>query len=334
MTKKRFLAGALTAALVLALAVTACGGKAKAQSSSGGDPVAGLEQAAAGAVAADLKQAAGAVKELAGAVKGGGQPAAATDFIYELNKAEDGVVITNIHEDSKFGAHLVVPAEIEGYPVVAFLARYNDDVAKSRKRPPLESVVFPDSIIYLGASDIWVYKDSTDNSGHQPEDDYKELAQFGDYGRRSYSAGFSGSESLKSIVFPKNLKVIPSGFAPGCPGLPEKGITWPEALEVIGEEAFARDSFTELVIPEGVRIIGSGAFSENKTLKSVTIPDSIEVIEAVTFRGCPELSAVNIPAHPIKYSRDNRPPNSSFDDCPKLRLAAQIAISDTGYPDF
>lgn len=332
MTKKRFFSKGITgivATLAFALALTSCGGKT-AQAQTGG-----------GNAAADVKQAAGAAKDAVGALTGGGQPAAVTDFIYELSAAEDGVVITGIQKDSKFGAHLVVPAEIEGFPVVAFLARYDDNSAKERKQPPLESVVFPDSVIYLGGSDIRVYKDSKDNYGHWLEEDYAELAQFKDYwpyADKSNSAKFPGSKSLKRVVFPKNLKIIPTQFVYNCPSLTTEGITWPEALEAIGPEAFSGNSFTELVIPDGVKFIGDtlgGAFAESKTLKSVTIPESIEVIGAQTFQNCPELATVNIPARPIKYSmRTGHPQNDSFAGCPKLGLAAQMAISDTGYPDF
>jgi hypothetical protein len=309
------LTGIVAAALASALAVTACGGKAAQSSSGGGNVAAGAAKEAA--------------QEVKGAVSGGGQPAAATDFIYHLNDAGDGVVITGIQEDAKFGAHMVVPAEIEGYPVVAFLVQYTDIVVKRMKRPPLESVVFPDSIIFLGYSEIKVDK----GGGWYPlEGEYEELAPLKEYLIRDFTT-FSGSKSLKRVVFPKNLKIIPLRFASGCPSLMPEGIVWPEALEVIGMGAFAGNSFTELRIPEGVKFIDGtlgGAFARSKTLKSVTIPDSIEQIGVQTFSDCPELTTVKIPAHPIKYlSR----PNSSFSGCPKLSLASQVAIMDTGYPD-
>ena len=94
------------------------------------------------------------------AVAGGGKAAEASDFIYCLNTARNGVVITGIQKDAKFGARLVVPAEIEGFPVVAYLVPslgidnnnhgHSDSEAKKRNQPPLESVVLPDSITYIG----------------------------------------------------------------------------------------------------------------------------------------------------------------------------------------
>jgi hypothetical protein len=130
-------------ALILAVTMAACSGKAQAQG-GGGD------------AGADLKQAADAVKGAAKEVKGAvskaaaGKPAEASDFVYTLNKAGDGVVITDIQKDAKFGANLVVPAEIEGFPVVAYLASsFSRD---KKERDQLVSVVLPDSITYLGNS--------------------------------------------------------------------------------------------------------------------------------------------------------------------------------------
>jgi hypothetical protein len=340
-------------ALIFTTTVFACSGKAQAQSGSGGD------------AASDLAQAAGAAKDAAGkaaaAVTGGGkpaaavQPAAASDFVYELNKAGDGVVITGIQKDAKFGANLVVPAEIEGLPVVAYLAWYGDSMSKNRKAPPLVSVVFPDSITYMGRSGIRLYDKNP--IGEELEERYGIDKDFWAYDSTYYnlSARFEDYSSIQSIVLPKNLKIIPARLARLCRSL--KDVTLPQALEVIGEEAFSDtaltklaipngvrhignaafsiSAFTELVIPEGIKVIGEGMFAGCKALTSVTIPDSIEEIGAGAFNNCAELAAVKLPAHSIKYPKGrNSEKNDAFAYCPKLGLAAQKVISDTGYPDF
>ncbi|GHU85369.1 hypothetical protein FACS189473_4330 [Spirochaetia bacterium] len=314
--------------LVIALIVSAMFvmvGCSKKGGGSGGNAGSGPDAAAAKGAADTVKKA---------AAKGGAgnaQPAAATDFVYELNEAGDGVIITGIQEDAKFGAHLVVPAEIEGFPVVVFLGKWNDRQAKDAKQPPLESVVFPDSIIFMGISFISL------GSQHWVEQEYEELYPYWYRFMDAFDgSAFSGCKSLKRIVFPKKLKVIPAYVARHNPSLTAEGITWPESLEVIGDRAFYNNGFTELVIPEGVKIIGASAFAENKTLTSVTIPDSIELIGAEVFADCRELAAVKIPAHPIEYDRavgSSDYHNGSFRNT-KLGIAAQTAISDTGYQDF
>jgi hypothetical protein len=316
--------GILALALVFGMTMTACGGKAQAQSGGGGN------------AEAELKQAADAAKDMAGkavsAVKGaaaGGKPAEASDFIYRLNTARTGVVITGIQEDAKFGAHLVVPAEIEGFPVVAYLAGgHGDSDAKKRNQPPLESVVIPDSITYIGPS------------GFSYEWDEEHGFLTDDWGRRAISAGgermdrtpfylqgssFGGCNSLKTIVFPKSLKVVPS--LRGLPSLQPEGITWPEALEIM--QGFGNDATTEVVIPDGVKYILTGAFSCMKKLTTVTIPDSVEIIQDWAFNNCPELTTVNVSVHPISYGDSDY--SNTFAECYKLSIAAQKAIKDTGY---
>jgi hypothetical protein len=315
--------------------LAACNGKAQAQSGGGGNAASDLAQAADAA-----KDAVKSAKDAAGqaaAVTGGGKtatagkPAEASDFVYKLNRAKSGVIITGIQKDAKFGANLVVPAEIEGFPVVAYLAQYRDSDAKERKAPPLVSVVFPDSITYMGQSRITV--EDGPWSQHPLDKDYGIDEEFWKYDEAlEYAhAEFSNSKSLQSIVLPKNLKIIPGDFAPICPSLKAEGITWPQEPEVIGNGAFYNNSFTSLVIPNGVKYIGGSAFKDSKTLTSITIPDSVIRIEDTgvwgSFTGCSELTTVTVSAHPITYTDDPL----TFSGCVKLNLASQKAIKDTGY---
>ncbi|MDR2516338.1 MAG: leucine-rich repeat domain-containing protein [Spirochaetaceae bacterium] len=254
----------------------------------------------------------------------GGQTAAAADFIYRLNEARDGVVITGIQKDAGFGSHLVVPAEIEGFPVVAYMARYSDDDAKQRNLPPLVSVVFPAVIRYMGASGA-----GEDEYGYREFEKFR-LAGFG--------AEFSRCASLRRVVFPQNLVIIPERFVSNCPALTPGGITWPAAPETIGKAAFYKNTFTELIIPRGVKIIGpqafTGGFENGAALTSLVIPDSVEEIHGRAFANSGLLTTVSMPARAIRYpgySAFTR--NWAFQTCPKLSLASQTVILDSGYSD-
>lgn len=51
----------------------------------------------------------------------------------------------------------------------------------------------------------------------------------------------------------------------------------------------------EIVLPEGVRVIGENAFSSQKGLKAVVLPSTLEEIESGAFYGCESLGDIKIP---------------------------------------
>ncbi|MCM1173861.1 MAG: leucine-rich repeat domain-containing protein [Blautia sp.] len=66
-------------------------------------------------------------------------------------------------------------------------------------------------------------------------------------------------------------------------------------VEKIEAEAFAgNESIRTVVIGDGVKSIGSGAFRGCSQLQAVTVADSVETIEQAAFADCPSLSSVQI----------------------------------------
>ena len=59
------------------------------------------------------------------------------------------------------------------------------------------------------------------------------------------------------------------------------------------------------VIPEGVVIIGSNAFSNRTALNSITIPNSVTHIESSAFDECTNITSVTAPSHAMKYIPKN-----------------------------
>ena len=267
--------------------------------------------------------------------KGGGRASPAKDFVYELNKAGNGVVITGYLGR---GGDLVIPSEIEGFPVVEFradalsgfhepltriilraleqktkkdkddkekISKYKAQIKKENIRPSITSIVFPDSITEMAA---------TEN-------------RMGVDGHYISSGAFEGSFELKYVKFPKKLREIPPLFG-GCDALTT--IILPESVEIIGRNAFWGLNITSMKIPEGVKEISESAFQGCTKLKSAKIPESIEKIGSMAFRGCSELTTVDIPSHKILYGYDSVFIDS-FQGCPKLTLAERKKIQDTGY---
>ena len=63
-----------------------------------------------------------------------------------------------------------------------------------------------------------------------------------------------------------------------------EGITFPEGVEEIGDNAFSCcHSFENFVIPDSVKIIGEQAFSNCHNLKSITVPASVTEIDKEAF---------------------------------------------------
>lgn len=60
-------------------------------------------------------------------------------------------------------------------------------------------------------------------------------------------------------------------------------------------KAVGRPENAEIIIPDGVTIIGQSAFSYFQTLKKVTIPNSVTNIRAYAFSGCYALEEIIIP---------------------------------------
>ena len=97
--------------------------------------------------------------------------------------------------------------------------------------------------------------------------------------------------AIRFIDFPTKLKTI------GNKAFYDRYLTGPlvlpEGLDSIGSEAFYCNIITEVTIPESVRAIGVSAFRKNQSLKSVTLNNSMELIDQSLFNTCDELAVVH-----------------------------------------
>lgn len=79
----------------------------------------------------------------------------------------------------------------------------------------------------------------------------------------------------------------------------------PANLKEIGDSTFAEYEGTDLVIPDGVVSIGSGAFRYCQSLETVTIPASVEAIGEDAFYGCEFLTRYIVHPDNKNYSSDD-----------------------------
>jgi hypothetical protein len=219
---------------------------------------------------------------------GGGRESPATDFKYELNASRTGVVIKEYIGQR---SNVVIPAKIEGYPVLE-ISEFLGYRGASFFEMPITSVVIPKNIIYIG------------------------------------KRAFENCMALKAVTLPDTLEVIETGVFKNCKALTK--IELPKSLKVIEKGAFSGTGLTSIVIPEGVTTIENGIFYECVNLASVTLPNSLERIKILAFYGCTSLTEVKLPSHSIVYEPPQSG-FAVFDNCPRLSLATRKAITDSGY---
>lgn len=92
------------------------------------------------------------------------------------------------------------------------------------------------------------------------------------------SSAFAYDTKLETVTFDENHQIdyIPSYMVYNCSSL--KTFVFPPLVKTIKQNAFNSSGIENLVIPEGVEIVETGAFSYMPKLVSVTLPSSITSI--------------------------------------------------------
>ena len=99
-----------------------------------------------------------------------------------------------------------------------------------------------------------------------------------------------------------------------CTALTE--INLPEKLYYIGDDTFYGSSLKEIVIPNNVRYLWTGAFGKCESLGEIKMPSKLRYIGGNCFKGCTSLNAVVIPEEVFYIDF------SAFADCSSLRTVS------------
>lgn len=169
-------------------------------------------------------------------------PNPASDFEYEVNPAQNGILINKYIGTSE---NVVIPAEIEGLPVRSFRGVFSEDGSLESgvfEGSNIKTVVFPNTVLSIGYNTCKDCKELTSVTFSENS----ELTQIA-------VSAFEGCVSLKNIVFPNSVERIDRRAFYGCSAL------------------------TEVDLPDELLKIGGSAFSECTALKKVSIPAKLDL---------------------------------------------------------
>ena len=120
---------------------------------------------------------------------------------------------------------------------------------------------------------------------------------------------FAECTALTSITLPETLTALPGSIFQNCTGL--TSVTIPESVTTLGNSVFRGSGIKEIVIPEGVTKILYDTFSGCTKLTNVTLPSTLTSLGGRVFKGCTELTSVQIP--------EGLETLDGFTDCTKLQ---------------
>jgi hypothetical protein len=223
-------------------------------------------------------------------------PTPASEFKYDLTKDGEGIAILQFTGGS---ANVVIPAEIEGFPVLeiheeAFAGfeygevRITGGKSNGSRRGRIEgaraktlaSVTIPDSVKSIGKEAFSGCKVLTSVTIG------KSVTAIGE-------SAFENCEGLTSLIVPDSVINIGNKAFSGCAGL--TSVTIGNGVKSIGKAAFSGCKvLTSVTIGKSVTAIGESAFEKCKGLTSLIVPDSVINIGNKAFSGCAGLTSVTI----------------------------------------
>ena len=132
---------------------------------------------------------------------------------------------------------------------------------------------------------------------------------------------------LKSVSIPNTVRVIGDSAFGSCKDL--KSVTLPSGLEEIGEYAFAGTGLTAITIPASVKTLGRFAFNLCSNLSALTIEQgNCHYIGSYAFSDCDSLRTVSLPQTVTGISEN------AFSDCGALESFRAPGVQVIGRDAF
>ena len=201
---------------------------------------------------------------------------------YEIKNGE--VTITDC--DESITGELIIPSEIEGYPVT----RIGSDHNFFHNCAGLTSINVPASVtcipmnVFLNCTGLTRIDVDENNTVYDSRNNCNAIIE---------TATNTLISGCKNTVIPDSVTIIGDDAFWGCTGL--TNINIPNSVKAIYDFAFAECiGLTSVRIPNSVSCISLGAFACTG-LKNITIPDSMTYIYDSVFAFCTGLTSITIP---------------------------------------
>ena len=110
---------------------------------------------------------------------------------------------------------------------------------------------------------------------------------------------FAGLTALQEVVLPSTLESIEYGAFYGCVSL--KKVTGIEHVKLINKDAFFGCNITGTLSLDSARAVGDFAFANNKNIKEIIFPETLQSIGEYAFYGNTKLETVTVKAEKVKY---------------------------------
>ena len=230
------------------------------------------------------------------------------DFSYTLLGDESGLAITKYDGP---GGLVIIPAEIEGYPVKDL----EDDAFRGNYL--ITSVIIPSSVNWIGRNCFEECLNLT--SVFIPS-----------------SVTLIGADAFRHCYDLSVVKIMPGGIETLGAGCFEEcnalvSIELPEPLKEIYNVAFYKcKNLREVQLPDTVEEMKDGVFYKCEKLHTINIPKSIKVFGSQIFEGCSELYNLQIPDEMEKFI-DSWDTHSNFKGCTKLPIETRKRLQELGY---
>ena len=217
--------------------------------------------------------------------------------VYEYTTNDEGNATITKYNGCAYS--LIIPDEIDGYPVTAIGSNAFKNNAYIR------SVVIPDGVTSIGSSAFYqctnlqtvVMPDSVTEIQGSAFSFCTKLSEV-DLPSKLVTIGqaFADCDKIESITIPKSLEKVNSSYGVfyECDGLKE--VIFEAEIAKIESGLFAYcTGLEEITIPDTVTTIESRAFYECSNLQKVEILDSVTEIQGSAFYNCVGLQEINIP---------------------------------------